>query len=69
MDVDGQTIIHINDKYVIRALHNTFDILCFGDSPEHVYTDNSFFDIGSSREIDIVEHMRWLRSSASHGKP
>jgi hypothetical protein len=61
INTNGHDMIVLNDKYVIRALHSRFEISCFGDSPEHTFTDGNLFGIGSSTEVNMTEHMQLLR--------
>jgi hypothetical protein len=56
MDGDGQDIILLNDKYIIRTFYKYFEVSCFGDTPERSFTDASFFGVGSSLEFDAAGH-------------
>jgi hypothetical protein len=49
-----QSIV-LNDKYVVRALANTFYVLCYDDSLQLPKESGPFFDIGSLEIKDPLE--------------
>jgi len=60
---DGRERIYLNDRYIVYARTNCFEVLCFGESSKHMDQSGSFFNIGSLEVVGGAEYCSFAHTS------
>ena len=55
--------IYLNDRYIVYARTNSFEVLCFGERSKHMDQSGSFFNIGSLEVVGSAEYCSFAHTS------